>query len=154
LLPDIQAACALIAPGTLEVEITESLAMNKPDETAESLRQIRAAGVGVAMDDFGTGFSSLARLKTYPLDVLKIDQSFVRGIERDPADLAIVKTIIELANNLKLGTVAEGVETEGQASILRELGVKELQGYLFAKPMPAADYLTWWQQQDFGLKPI
>lgn len=148
LLPDIRATCALVAEGTFEVEITETLAMNKPDETAEVLSQLRASGVGVAMDDFGTGFSSLARLKRYPLDVLKIDQSFVRGIERDPADVAIVKTIIELANNLKLGTVAEGVETEGQASILRELGVKELQGYLFAKPMPAADYLAWWQQQE------
>ncbi len=148
LLPDIQAACVLVAEGTLEVEITESLAMNKPDETAEFLRQLRALGVGVAMDDFGTGFSSLARLKTYPLDVLKIDQSFVRGIERDPADVAIVKTIIGLANNLKLGTVAEGVETEGQANILRELGVNELQGYLLARPMPAADYLAWWQQRE------
>ncbi len=105
------------------------------------------------MDDFGTGFSSLARLKTYPLDVLKIDQSFIRGIERDPADVAIVKTIIELANNLNLGTVAEGVETEGQADIMRELGVKEMQGYLFAKPMPAADYLAWWQQQAQSSKP-
>lgn len=147
LLPDIQAASALVAEGSFEVEITETLAMNKPGETAGVLHQFRASGVGVAMDDFGTGFSSLARLKTYPLDVLKIDQSFVRGIERDPADVAIVKTIIGLANNLKLGTVAEGVETEGQASILRDLGVKELQGYLFAKPMPAADYLAWWQQQ-------
>lgn len=147
LLPDIQAACAMVAKGTFEVEITESLAMRKPDETAEFLRQLRATGVGVAMDDFGTGFSSLARLKTYPLDVLKIDQSFVRGIERDSADVAIVKTIIELANNLQLGTVAEGVETQGQANILCELGVKELQGYLLAKPMPAADYLAWWQQQ-------
>lgn len=148
LLADVKAACELIAEGTLEVEITESLAMKKPDETAEFLRQIRASGVGVSLDDFGTGFSSLARLKNYPLDVLKIDQSFVRGIASDSADLAIVKTIIELANNLQLGTVAEGVETEGQASILRELGIKELQGYLFAKPMPAADYLAWWQQQD------
>ena len=147
LLPDIQAACALVAEGTFEVEITESLAMDKPDETAELLGQLRASGVGVAMDDFGTGYSSLARLKTYPLDVLKIDRSFVQGIELNPADVAIVKTIIELANNLKLGTVAEGVETEGQANILRELGVKELQGYLLARPMPAADYLAWWQQQ-------
>lgn len=147
LLPDIQAASTLVVRSTFEVEITESLAMNKPNETAEVLRQLRASGVGVAMDDFGTGFSSLARLKTYPLDVLKIDQSFVRGIERDPADVAIVKTIIGLANNLKLGTVAEGVETEGQANILRELGVMELQGYLFAKPMPATDYLAWWQAQ-------
>ncbi|QEY15788.1 EAL domain-containing protein [Cellvibrio sp. KY-GH-1] len=148
LLPEIHAASSLVAKGSFEVEITESLAMNKPAETAEFLRQLRDSGVGVSMDDFGTGFSSLARLKTYPLDVLKIDQSFIRGIEHDPADVAIVKTIIELANNLNLGTVAEGVETEGQATIMRALGVKEMQGYLFAKPMPAEDYLAWWHQQE------
>ncbi|MBK6908984.1 MAG: EAL domain-containing protein [Rhodocyclaceae bacterium] len=145
--PAIRAACARVAPGTLEVEITESLVMHQPDAAFSLLRQWRALGVGVAMDDFGTGFSSLARLKSFPLDVLKIDQSFVRGIGQDASDAAIVKTIVDLAGNLGLTTVAEGVETDGQASILRKLGVHELQGYLLARPMPADDYLAWWRAQ-------
>jgi len=134
------------AHGRLEVEVTESMVMHNNTLAQDLLGQIRALQVGVALDDFGTGFSSLAYLKTFPLDVLKIDQSFVRNLETDLQDRAIVKTVIDLADNLGLRTVAEGVETEAQASVLRRLGVHELQGYLFAKPMPASAFEAWLEQ--------
>lgn len=96
---------------SLEVEVTESLVMLDLQSAQQLLGRVREQGVGVALDDFGTGFSCLAYLKALPLDVLKIDQSFVAGIEHDAQDRAIVKTIVELADNLHLATVAEGVET-------------------------------------------
>ncbi len=137
---------AEVAQGRLEVEVTESMVMHNTALAQDLLGQIRALQVGVALDDFGTGFSSLAYLKTFPLDVLKIDQSFVRNLETDLQDRAIVKTVIDLADNLGLRTVAEGVETEAQASVLRRLGVHELQGYLFAQPMPAPAFEAWLEQ--------
>ena len=128
---------------SLEVEVTESLVMHDLVSAQALLDRVRAQGVGVALDDFGTGFSSLSYLKALPLDVLKIDQSFVRGLETDPQDRAIVKTIVDLAQNLQLATVAEGVETAAQADVLRAFGVHELQGYLFAKPLPALEFEDW-----------
>ena len=145
LLARVQQAVALLQPGTLEVEVTEGVVMDNTAAAQDLLYQLRALGVAVALDDFGTGFSSLAYLKAFPLDTLKIDQSFVRGLEHDPQDKAIVKTIVDLANNLQLATVAEGVETEAQAQVLRQLGVYELQGFLFAKPLPAQEFVHWLQ---------
>ncbi|TXH90565.1 MAG: EAL domain-containing protein [Rhodoferax sp.] len=145
LLDKVQAAVARVRPGSLEIEVTESLVMHNLETAQRLLGSMRAMGVGIALDDFGTGFSSLAYLKAFPLDILKIDQSFVRGLENDPQDKAIVKTIVDLAGNLRLGTVAEGVETEAQAQVLRQFGVDELQGYLFAKPMPAQEFEDWLQ---------
>lgn len=143
LLERLRNATATVSTGRLEVEVTESFVMQNTELTQDLLGQIRALGLGVALDDFGTGFSSLAYLKTFPLDVLKIDQSFVRSLEKDPKDRAIVKTIVDLAQNLGLRTVAEGVETCAQATVLRELGVDELQGYLYAKPMPVEAFEAW-----------
>lgn len=145
LLARVQQAVALLQPGTLELEVTEGVVMDNTAAAHNLLCQLRALGVAVALDDFGTGFSSLAYLKAFPLDTLKIDQSFVRGLEHDPQDKAIVQTIVDLANNLQLATVAEGVETEAQAQVLRQLGVDELQGYLFAKPLPAQEFVHWLQ---------
>lgn len=136
-------AAALVRPGSLELEVTESLVMHHLQTAQQQLTRIRDLGVRVALDDFGTGFSSLAYLKTFPLDVLKIDQSFVRGLETDPQDQAIAQTIVDLASNLQMRTVAEGVETAQQARLLADYGVQELQGYWFAKPMPAAEFETW-----------
>ena len=143
LAAQVQAAAAPLQCNSLEVEVTESLVMHDLQAAQRLLGAVRAQGVSVALDDFGTGFSSLAYLKALPLDVLKIDQSFVRGLEHDPQDRAIVKTIVDLAENLQLATVAEGVETQPQADVLRSFGVHELQGFLFAKPMPVAEFEPW-----------
>lgn len=143
LAAQVHAAAAPLQPNSLEVEVTESLVMHDLQVAQSLLGAVRAQGVSVALDDFGTGFSSLAYLKALPLDVLKIDQSFVRGLETDPQDRAIVKTIVDLAENLQLATVAEGVETQAQADVLRAFGVHELQGFLFAKPMPVAEFEPW-----------
>jgi diguanylate cyclase (GGDEF)-like protein len=143
LLERLQAAVALLHSGRLEVEVTESLVMHNMELAQALLARIRAHGISISLDDFGTGFSSLAYLKTFPLDVLKIDQSFVRGLESDAQDRAIVKTIVDLAKNLGLHTVAEGVETRAQATLLHALGVDELQGYLFAQPMPVDAFEAW-----------
>ena len=143
LAAQVHAAAAPLQRNSLEVEVTESLVMHDLQVAQSLLGAVRAQGVSVALDDFGTGFSRLAYLKALPLDVLKIDQSFVRGLETDPQDRAIVKTIVDLAENLQLATVAEGVETQAQADVLRAFGVHELQGFLFAKPMPVAEFEPW-----------
>ncbi len=122
--------------GFITLEITESMAMEDVDFTRSSLEQMKEMGVKVAIDDFGTGYSSLAYLKTLPVDYLKIDVSFVRDIDRDPEDRAIVNAIIQLAKNLGIETIAEGIESEKHVEILREMGCDYGQGYHLAKPMP------------------
>lgn len=124
----------------LELEITESTLMNHPELMSTELVKIKSIGISVAIDDFGSGYSSLNYLKRLPVDVLKIDRSFIQDIETDPSDSAIVSGIVGLAQNLDMKTVAEGVETEGQREILRTLGCDSFQGYLVAKPLPAADF--------------
>ena len=113
--------------------------------SAVALRTLRARGVKLAFDDFGTGYASLSYLARYPLTRLKIDQTFVRKIadKYTPADVAIVRSIIVMAHNLGLEVVAEGVETATQAAFLRAEKCDELQGYLYAKPLPAADFEAW-----------
>jgi diguanylate cyclase (GGDEF)-like protein/PAS domain S-box-containing protein len=123
----------------LEVEITEGMAMKDPVATVSMLQELKAAGIAVSIDDFGTGYSSLNYLKRFPIDHLKIDRSFVSDLEKNPDDLAIVRTIIALAKGLGLSVIAEGVETEGQAKLLRMFGCDDGQGYLFSKPLPAED---------------
>jgi len=126
-------------PKYLEIEITESYIMHDPDKAIEILDEIRSLGISVAIDDFGTGYSSLAYLKKLPINKLKIDRSFVMDTPEDKADVAIVKTIISLANNLELEVIAEGVETKEQVDFLLKEGCPNIQGYYFSKPLSSSD---------------
>lgn len=140
LLDDVQDAVrrAGIDPSQLAVEITESTLIHRGDEVLEALRRLRGAGVTLALDDFGTGYSSLSYLQRFPIDVLKIDKSFIEGIAADDADPRLVRAIMALGESLNLRTVAEGIETREQLEALRALGCTMGQGYLFARPMHAA----------------
>jgi EAL domain-containing protein (putative c-di-GMP-specific phosphodiesterase class I) len=124
----------------LELELTESVLMKRPDAAVNTLRTLRNKGISIAIDDFGTGYSSLSYLRKFPVDALKIDQSFVRHIESDGEDTVIVKAIIGMARNLKLRVVAEGVETLAQMQFLAAHRCEEVQGYYFSKPLPAAQF--------------
>ncbi len=126
----------------LELEITESVILSDPHRVVKIIQALKQQGVEVALDDFGTGYSSLSHLKTLPVDKLKIDQSFVADLERDPGDRAIIQTIIALGKNLHLKTIAEGIETEGQAAFLLQHGCDQGQGYLQGKAMPAEDFIA------------
>lgn len=126
-----------LPPGRLELEITESALIENPDATIEKLHAFRKLGIAIALDDFGTGYSSLAYLKRFPIDCMKIDQSFVRGIPEDRNDIAILRTIVALAHNLGLQTVVEGIETPEQLAFAQAEGCDEYQGYLFSRPLPA-----------------
>jgi diguanylate cyclase (GGDEF)-like protein len=121
----------------LDLEITESMAMQNLELTLAVLRQLREMGVGVVLDDFGTGHSSLSYLKLFPVTKVKIDRSFVRDVTRDAGDAAIVSAVIAMAQTLKFRVIAEGVETAEQLAYLKERGCHEIQGYLFSRPMPA-----------------
>jgi len=134
-------AAAGIDPALLELEITESQLMEDPEHAIRIMRALREAGIRIAIDDFGTGYSSLAYLTRFPVKALKIDRSFVADVFSDHADAAIVRTIIEMAHQLGFTVVAEGVETDRQAAFLRQFGCEQAQGYLFARPMPAAELL-------------
>ena len=125
-----------INASTLELEITESQIMSNPQYTIDMLTKIQDIGISIAVDDFGTGHSSLSYLKHLPVDVLKIDKSFIDGVGNDEDDEAIVNTIIALAKNLKLDIIAEGVESKEQVDFLIEAGCPNIQGYYYAKPMP------------------
>ncbi|MHB8713200.1 MAG: putative bifunctional diguanylate cyclase/phosphodiesterase [Trichloromonadaceae bacterium] len=146
-----------LAPNYLELELTESSLMENAQETIRTLVELKALGIQLAVDDFGTGYSSLSYLKHFPIDRLKIDQSFTRDIEADPDDRGIVEAIIGLARSLNLQVIAEGVETDGALAILQRLGCDEAQGYFFAKPLEAADLLqlrSKWQPQPAPPRPI
>jgi len=121
----------------LTIELTESALMLDPDHCRRLLRDLKVLGVGLSIDDFGTGFSSLSSLRQYPIDELKIDRSFIDEVGSNPDDRAITQTILAMASTLGLSVVAEGVETEQQATILREMACPAGQGYLFAKPLSA-----------------
>ena len=126
-----------LRPGTLALEITETVLMEEADSQSSVLDSLQEHGLSLVLDDFGTGYSSLSRLKRLPLDVLKIDRSFVAGIEHNADDRAIVKATIDMAHAVGLTVVAEGVETREQEQQLRELGCDRAQGYLYARPQPA-----------------
>ncbi|MEK1906147.1 MAG: EAL domain-containing protein [Pseudomonas sp.] len=127
----------------LELEITEGALMDNVEQACDTLLALKGLGLKLAIDDFGTGYSSLAYLRRFPLDKLKVDQSFMHGVPEDQANLEIVATIIGLARNLKLRVLAEGVETEGQLRALRQLGCDACQGYLFSKPLSAIQLVNW-----------
>ncbi|MBI2307435.1 MAG: EAL domain-containing protein [Rhodocyclales bacterium] len=134
-----------IGPGELELEITESVAMEDPERAIGRLKALRDLGVELAIDDFGTGYSSLAYLKMLPIDTLKLDRAFVHDIETDENDAAISAATLALARNLGLRVVAEGVETEAQRIFLSSHGCDLLQGYLFGRPEPAAVWSERWR---------
>jgi diguanylate cyclase (GGDEF)-like protein len=126
-----------LAPEAIELEITESMLMRDPQQAVQILGRLKQLGVRLSVDDFGTGYSSLAYLKQFPLDALKIDRAFISNITSDADDAAIAIAIVNLAHNLNLKVVAEGVETEAQVNFLIQQGCDTLQGFYFAKPMDA-----------------
>jgi diguanylate cyclase (GGDEF)-like protein/PAS domain S-box-containing protein len=129
-----------LEPSCLELELTESLFMSDVTPAVELLHRMKALGVKLSIDDFGTGYSSFSYLSRFPIDVLKIDRSFVNDISHDANDAAIVASIIALAHNLRLSVIAEGVETAEQLDYLRHQGCDEMQGYYFSRPLPAQEF--------------
>jgi EAL domain-containing protein (putative c-di-GMP-specific phosphodiesterase class I) len=141
-----------LPPEALELEITENIALGREEGTLAPLKALRSKGIGIAFDDFGTGYASLSYLTRYPLTRIKIDRSFIQKIGTQSAneDTAIVRSIIVMGLNLGLETIAEGVETTVQAEFLKAQGCHELQGFLFSKPVPAAEFEQLLQSRAFG----
>ncbi len=129
-----------LPPHALELEITENIILRYEDDIVAPLRNLRESGVGIAFDDYGTGYASLSLLKRYPLSRLKIDQSFTRAACNSAADAAIISAIFSMANAFNLSVIAEGVETQAQASLLRQLGCEEAQGYFIGRPVSAGEF--------------
>jgi diguanylate cyclase (GGDEF)-like protein len=129
-----------LAPGSFELEITESVAMRNMENTIDTLWKLNEASIRVAMDDFGTGYSSLAYLQRMPIHLLKVDMSFIREMDRNPEDQAIVKTIIAMAHTLNIEVIAEGVERVEQLDLLKSFGCDLAQGFLFSKAVPATEF--------------
>jgi diguanylate cyclase (GGDEF)-like protein len=145
-----------VDPKKLTLEITESSIMEDPERSLQTLLKLREQGLRLSIDDFGTGYSSLAYLKRLPLDELKIDRSFVMSMQTDPADAKIVRSTIDLAHNLGLSVVAEGIDSPEAFALLRDLGCDEGQGYRLARPMPAAYFAEWarrWQNPALEAQP-
>jgi predicted signal transduction protein with EAL and GGDEF domain len=144
LVADVAAALssAQIGAAALKLEVTEGLIMRDTAKSIETLRKLKEFGVTIAIDDFGTGYSSLSYLRKLPLDVLKIDRSFVQGIGTSAEDDAIVRAVISMAQSLGLSVTAEGIETDEQARLLREWSCQAGQGYLFSRPLPAEEFTT------------
>ncbi|MBC3930822.1 sensor domain-containing phosphodiesterase [Undibacterium curvum] len=137
---------AAVPPSCLELELTESVAMHEPLAAIAIMNQLHEQGVRMSIDDFGTGYSSLSYLKQFKVYKLKIDQSFVRDINSDPEDKAIVSAVISMARNLGLMTIAEGVETQEQLAFLQQHACDEVQGYFYARPLPALQFAEFMQQ--------
>jgi EAL domain-containing protein (putative c-di-GMP-specific phosphodiesterase class I) len=131
-----------VDPKHIELELTESVVIGDIQDCIQRMNDLKSLGLTLSMDDFGTGFSSLSYLKNLPLDVLKIDQSFVRKLEMDESNQAIVRAILALAKGLGMESVAEGVETESQFELLKDHECEIFQGFLFSRPIPAEDFLT------------
>jgi len=130
-----------VSPASIEIEITETLVMSNPEKAAENLSRLKQIGFTIALDDFGTGYSSLAYLQKLPIDYVKIDISFIRQILVSTNDAVMVKTIIDMAHNLGLQVIAEGVEEEAQTRLLEKLGCDIVQGFLFGRPMPEQQFI-------------
>lgn len=131
-----------LEPSALELEITETIALSNDDNSAAAMRDLRGLGVNIAFDDFGTGFASLSSLQRFPLTTLKIDQSFVSGLVGEPRAAAIVRALVTMGNELGLSTIAEGIETAEQETVLHAFGCKVGQGYRFGRPGTARDFET------------
>ena len=133
-------------PSALDLELTENFLVPDVGLVASQLQQLRALGVSISIDDFGTGFSSLSHLKQLPIDRLKIDQSFIRDLASDPSDRSIVVSIINLAHSLKMGVIAEGVEHKSQLEFLQMNGCEQAQGFYFGRPMPSDEFVAFIKQ--------
>lgn len=131
-----------VSPEHLELEVTESAVMQNPEAAIAIMNKLKRIGIGISLDDFGTGYSSLNYLKRFPVDTLKIDQSFIREIASDPNDAAIVHSVITLAHSLNRKTVAEGVETQAQLEFLSRNRCDQIQGFLFSPPLPAEEFIA------------
>ena len=136
-----------LPPGSLELEVTESMMVDNVEDATLVLNQLRSIGLSIAMDDFGTGYSSLHYLKRFPIQTLKIDRSFVSDLPDDADDAAIIGAIIALGKNLRLRVVAEGVETQEQLDFLREKGCDEIQGFFYSRPLPADAFVHFLQDK-------
>jgi diguanylate cyclase (GGDEF)-like protein len=143
-----------IDPRWLEFEVTESVMIREPERAVKLLRDLKAIGVSLTIDDFGTGYSSLAYLKRLPIDGVKIDASFVRGIPEDASDVAITETILAMSGSLGLKVVAEGVETRDQLRFLEVRGCNEMQGYYFSKPLPAEQLVAYLRGRQAGSEDV
>lgn len=143
-----------VEPHKIHLEITERLLMNQPENAKNTLTMCRKAGLGIAIDDFGTGYSSLSYLHYYPIDTLKIDQSFTRNMMQDKTSMELVKSIIALGTNMNMKIIAEGVEHAEEAEFLRQQGCQRAQGYYFAKPLSEKDLTetlrTWAKERKVG----
>ena len=147
LLEEIDAALAdmSLSASSLELEITESMVMDDPEGVISLLGKIRDRGIHLSLDDFGTGHSSLAYLKRFPLDCVKIDRAFIKDTPDNTDDVVIARTIVAMAKSLGLATVAEGVETAEQLELLKNMGCDQIQGYFFSRPLPANDFLAFYK---------
>jgi EAL domain-containing protein (putative c-di-GMP-specific phosphodiesterase class I) len=128
-----------VDPRTVTVEVTESTAMAEPDRTQKILAELHSWGLTLAIDDFGTGYSSLARLQHMPVDILKIDRTFIRDVDKDIGQAGMVRAMIQLAQSLDMVPLAEGVETYDEYAFLRSNGCRLAQGFLFSKPVAASE---------------
>jgi EAL domain-containing protein (putative c-di-GMP-specific phosphodiesterase class I) len=140
-------------PKALELEITESVLIQNADKSEKILESVAELGVSIALDDFGTGYSSLAYLKRFPIHTLKIDRNFVKGLPDKRDDVAIIDAILALARSLGIKVVAEGVETEEQHAFLRDHHCHQMQGFLFARPMPSEELDRWLVANRSGRTP-
>jgi EAL domain-containing protein (putative c-di-GMP-specific phosphodiesterase class I) len=131
-----------LEPGRLDIEITESVLLDRTEQVMACLHALRALGVRISMDDFGTGYSSLSYLRCFPFDKIKIDRSFVHDLEGNPQTLAIVRAILRLASGLDMKVVAEGIETKRDLACLEAEGCKEGQGFYFSAARPQSEVLT------------
>ena len=145
--------CGLAAE-YLDLELTESAVMRDAENSVATMHALKAIGLKLSVDDFGTGYSSLNQLKRFPLDKLKIDQSFVRGLPGDRYDLAISTAIIGMGKALNLRLIAEGVETAEQLRVLQSIGCHEIQGYYVARPMPAAEFAGFARERRFQVQAV